>query len=98
RCYRDWSSDVCSSDLFEQPAALTVELNLQRKSAHHVDDFCLFNIGLGQEWDFFHRELDWVIPVDLGGFASTHGIRLNFLVEAQRSEERRVGRAGRAGG
>src|SRR5439155_15696793 len=89
---RDWSSDVCSSDLVEALAALerAVALNPDHANAHYLMAFVLGDLGRHQD----------------ARAASKRAIQLNPpLARAQtnlslerRSEERRVGKEFRSRG
>src|SRR5207245_7618310 len=82
RCYRDWSSDVCSSDLRNRLRHLLV--------VWEVALALVLLIGAGLLIKSFSR-LTEVNP----GFR-TEGV-LTFQVNLTRSEERRVGKEWRSG-
>src|SRR5207245_3930397 len=52
RCYRDWSSDVCSSDLKAFRARATVELGnfLGWDNAHNVIYAGALDVAVGPRW------------------------------------------------
>src|SRR2546429_8242661 len=81
RCSRDWSSDVCSSDLFD---GATLKDTYLRKVALDDADFSGVKVYSGSKWE----DSNWwdakCIPQPL----------LDYLLEADshRSEERRVGK------
>src|SRR5207245_7589755 len=91
RCYRDWSSDVCSSDLKlsavhrmlsgENVSALGCELRVLRKELYKWRD------------NFRARGPDGLRSRGRPRKAEAAG-----LARTPRSEERRVGKEGRAGG
>src|SRR5207245_8267047 len=78
RCYRDWSSDVCSSDLYSERIPNNVDLandrTLQRALEH---------------WQ--PRFLDWWKELGPNDFANAD-VYLRTAVGVDRSEERRVGK------
>src|SRR5207245_8799139 len=92
RCYRDWSSDVCSSDLFFEILRQELVQNLEEGQ---VIDGVVKNIT------------DYGAFVDLGGIDGLLHVtdiawrRVNHPTEVlnigQRSEERRVGKEYRDG-
>src|SRR3546814_3578679 len=69
----DWSSDVCSSDLHQQPVA------------HGLEDPATM---AGDE------RVEMLAPVGLDGGQRRHLVALDEGAEADRSEERRVGKEG----
>src|SRR5207249_5365719 len=88
RSKRDWSSDVCSSDLHHE---LPVHLAFTQRPA-------LVVAGVGDRPDaaFVEKHGD-LVPVELDGEGSA-ARELVLGAEAMRSEERRVGKEGRCGG
>src|SRR5699024_11923402 len=86
RSKRDWSSDVCSSDLDENNQFLYYN--------HHIpEDEMLASRNPGQvgnplgAWhpDYTHKNVEWVIQQLRAGKIDT------FRINVPRSEERRVG-------
>src|SRR5207245_3471489 len=82
RCYRDWSSDVCSSDLFSTAfvsggAALLLQVNTRTNQEAAAD-------ALGET----ANELP-------GGLGDGRIDLYRALMSVIRSEERRVGKEGR---
>src|SRR5207245_4010755 len=97
RCYRDWSSDVCSSDL----ARVGHLLDGQRRDAAR------FAVARGQraEVDVRQRvagdDQERLVAEELGALAHAAGRAEQLLLEAvgdARSEERRVGKGWGSGG
>src|SRR5206468_6695078 len=92
--YRDWSSDVCSSDLV-QPAPAAVALQL----VGAVGDALQF---LQDEPRHNHLAVDVARITDIGnpavdddtGVQRQRLLALDLLGELDRSEERRVGKGG----
>src|SRR5207245_7089617 len=95
RCYRDWSSDVCSSDLdyaafhVVTMGAAATERERELFAADRYTEYLLVH-GLSVEMtealaEYWHRRIreEW-------GFADEDGPTLQG-----RSEERRVGKEGR---
>src|SRR5205814_6310005 len=78
RCLSDWSSDVCSSDLFHlswQSADAALD-PVERRLRHQCGDF-------------LHPSDQW-LSGELGSLIS--GLRVNASPDLSRSEERRVGK------
>src|SRR5207245_6459753 len=81
RCYRDWSSDVCSSDLgTSSPELFTYDL----RSLHHRLQFRKSNFPRQVQATAIRKNKDALGRHELESFAKTLGNDL-------RSEERRVG-------
>src|SRR5699024_11649747 len=88
RSKRDWSSDVCSSDLVAAERLLVGQGTRLRHALQRVD-------GLrGAE----HHVVAVEVPVDAGALAARGVGGLLQQGQAVRSEERRVGRGGGSGG
>src|SRR5207245_8075396 len=97
RCYRDWSSDVCSSDLVLRLIALGVSLAIAAAAG----------AGMMAEWSTL--ALYWYAPSATGTVDPIFGRPLNFYLFTlpawqliagwltTRSEERRVGKGGSCG-
>src|SRR5439155_18791588 len=84
---RDWSSDVCSSDLLE---------------AHGIPPIDLVCVNL-YEFEKVAAKLDAPLEelienIDIGGPTMIRAAAKNWQDVAVRSEERRVGKEGRSGG
>src|SRR5699024_11806680 len=95
RSKRDWSSDVCSSDLAVQDRCRTTEPALiaefgdgREVACHRADEIVA---GTLKPSDIFPRP-----PHEERTIKESD--TLNPVVRAQRSEERRVGKEVRAGG
>src|SRR5699024_12058005 len=85
RSKRDWSSDVCSSDL-----AATADL----KDVNKVDNFHLE--AYGQMAVNYNRDID-VFPVVRSILTKISDSELVYRSPTDRSEERRVGKERRSG-
>src|SRR5207245_5599924 len=97
RCYRDWSSDVCSSDLSPGKGttdAIFIVRQLQEKYLAKKKDLWMAFIDLEKAFDRVPREVLWwalrEVEVD------------EWLIKViqslyERSEERRVGKEDRVG-
>src|SRR5690606_40392172 len=86
RFSRDWSSDVCSSDLFGVSGLLSALAGVLLTA----------RLTIGQPTAFSGLELDAIAAVVLGGtslFGGRGGVFGTFI----RSEERRVGKEAREG-
>src|SRR5690606_40935943 len=79
RFSRDWSSDVCSSDLTDRLQGTPPRAN--RSVVNIVETFI---------------ETNWDKPIDAVKLASVANVSARTMFR-ERSEERRVGRAGRQG-
>src|SRR5207245_5831438 len=95
RCYRDWSSDVCSSDLFQAtaaPAAVSVGPLRSLTQAHtFVEKF----IGIAGS-SSVHRFIIWAT---IGPRSFRASVVVSWAARrSYRSEERRVGKEWRYGG
>src|SRR2546429_5923636 len=77
RCSRDWSSDVCSSDLFAGGTKLLQSCGKSGDSSNHVPT----------DWSSFVPPAKGQSYVDV-----TFGCTVTRLTDASRSEERRVGK------
>src|SRR5207245_5156929 len=93
RCYRDWSSDVCSSDLYRgrldeivplEPASMPDRVVVQwdKDDCADLGIIKIDLLGLGMM-----AVLEQAIPL----VRAHEGVQLDL---AQRSEERRVGKEG----
>src|SRR5438094_7785476 len=91
RSYGDWSSDVCSSDLRRMETGVLAVLG--QLSA--TRNWC----RIGREWWFADEPATELGNEECAYFASRGEKRARkFTARAARSEERRVGKEGRAGG
>src|SRR5690606_41079390 len=91
RFSRDWSSDVCSSDLIGQPAqGLLGAAQVEEELALSLGRGNLDDAPVAQD-ELVHLRLD---PMDGEGNQTHTDVR----VEAFRSEERRVGKSVEVGG
>src|SRR5207245_5334656 len=97
-CYRDWSSDVCSSDLDEARADFAA---IVKDHADHAEA----HVGLAyvaacqnKQADAF-REANLALLHGAGDFLILHNVACVYaeLSEVDRSEERRVGNGRRDG-
>src|SRR5207249_8370171 len=89
RSKRDWSSDVCSSDLTTWDG--TVETWDQIYTRQGPSQYTSL-VGL------IPRVLDYTAPITLRGEMSTNGATVNTVDDAYpRSEERRVGKESKSG-
>src|SRR5207245_4002209 len=91
RCYRDWSSDVCSSDLKNRLARLAIASSRLEGLGTHLK---------GPTGVIFSKEDPVAVAKALHTFARANqalAIKAGY-VEGQRSEERRVGKERRAEG
>src|SRR5207245_3110363 len=86
RCYRDWSSDVCSSDLF----LLRVELQMQI-AAIDLESLRACSTDRGRP------QIGYVASAPERHGAAVAIDRRDVDVTKIRSEERRVGKEGRDG-
>src|SRR5699024_11525729 len=86
RSKRDWSSDVCSSDLFD-----VVRVPAEQSLGDYLNSGWMEGVEKSSTED-----------LNINGFpaasATAHGDQWQFKVYALRSEERRVGKEGRAPG
>src|SRR5690606_40322166 len=83
RFSRDWSSDVCSSDLFYPGSVLAIINDLDQSiRTNHLEHINLLLKQLGKT-PFFNREKP--TPFD-------EATSLSWFLENVRSEERRVGK------
>src|SRR5207245_6241813 len=94
RCYRDWSSDVCSSDLFNRLVWIG-------RTAHKDTQFMAYlrlhrAERLRQQLSSIRFDLDSVAPFRTETAKMPVGKELCIAIEA-RSEERRVGKEERIG-
>src|SRR5207245_7111552 len=95
RCYRDWSSDVCSSDL-KLPKPLKIALAWENTD-HGKDYQAAVNKAAKDDPSHFQVVLDQ--SFDLNGSDFTPLLTQVKAANADaflRSEERRVGKGGRA--
>src|SRR2546422_9666593 len=97
RCSRDWSSDVCSSDLPALPD--TNEFTLKPYHTRFTPDY-VARPTIGYERDNFGRGFFGGTAIVLSDMLGNHTLAFagavnGRLVEA-RSEERRVGKEGRS--
>src|SRR5207245_8165242 len=88
RCYRDWSSDVCSSDLETLPAEECLRAGLRRSPVQ------CSRIRLDVVERISELDGDLAEPLARGGDLRAEVVRGNSA-EPNRSEERRVGKRGR---
>src|SRR5690606_40298565 len=85
---RDWSSDVCSSDLPPEPATTTLAKTSDPLVARVAPSLVMVHFDM---------------PYSVSGITDRHYYGTGLIVDAQRglvarSEERRVGKEGRARG
>src|SRR5205814_5197421 len=83
RCLSDWSSDVCSSDLIEKPAALACPPQVINKSRFATNALCNSKAGMLRAEP---------LAVPSSSFIEATRAGLKYF---SRSEERRVGKEGR---
>src|SRR5207245_3710974 len=89
RCYRDWSSDVCSSDL-----------ELMQRFAELVGGYLAGQARAGaRALQLFDSWVGCLSPADYATYVFPHSQRALELAGASgvRSEERRVGKEGGGG-
>src|SRR5207245_7347513 len=90
RCYRDWSSDVCSSDLGHKPGTAVV------RAAYSLHNALVFpHIVFATYYGGGLRAIDITdafSPVEVGYYFGQP------VKQVRRSEERRVGKERRCGG
>src|SRR5690606_39739298 len=85
RFSRDWSSDVCSSDLIEKPGDLAGMLtDLQRHQVLFVDE--IHRMSPAIEEILYPALEDYELDIVIGQGPSARSVKV-------RSEERRVGKA-----
>src|SRR5205814_5238131 len=90
RCLSDWSSDVCSSDLFdvERPEGETMGVDLEPPTIRRCANRCEFcfieGLPKGMRKPLYIRDDDYRLSFAYGNFAT--------LSNLKRSEERRVGK------
>src|SRR5207245_3383616 len=95
RCYRDWSSDVCSSDLYRDRCAICRLRELRLLDAAHIaGDATIMGVAAVSNGlslcTIHHRAFDQ----DLVGVTPDYTVRV--AARLLRSEERRVGEGGGA--
>src|SRR5207245_8362031 len=91
RCYRDWSSDVCSSDLRLSKLWLVAQRRRQRAIALRADVTARLTEQARRRMrltELAHIEKMQVVPVGV----ELLGKNLGEMRLADRSEERRVGK------
>src|SRR3546814_14924567 len=87
----DWSSDVCSSDLFAPTEQSQVNLAAENVPADHIHVTGNTVIDALQEV-VARIESDAVLNAELSSSFNLNGERRLVLVTGHRSEERRVGK------
>src|SRR5207247_7615383 len=93
RSTRDWSSDVCSSDL----EALVREIDFRRQVVHLDDGQLSYDhlvIALGSVTNFFGQEEQARAALTLKTAGDALAVRNRLIDAFERSEERRVGKRG----
>src|SRR5207245_3803539 len=85
RCYRDWSSDVCSSDLFNSEEEMLTKL----RTNPGTYDVVLINSARTLQ----AQAEDLLEPIDLSKVPNAKDLAPQLR---DRSEERRVGKEGRS--
>src|SRR5207245_4187649 len=95
RCYRDWSSDVCSSDLVRGPQVRGVHATVAvrvAKQFHHAE-----GAGLRGAFELLVRLHTRHLRIELASLVKFLDVELACeIVPVQRSEERRVGEGSEA--
>src|SRR5699024_11871410 len=89
---RDWSSDVCSSDLLTAKTAELQEKSVEVRSAVEDDEKSVDDVKTGMsEVDELKKEIS-DIEADIKALKDAAGLDIPKKDDEERSEERRVGR------
>src|SRR5207245_5786592 len=84
-CYRDWSSDVCSSDLGQSEAFSSISNN---DNYYSTRGFATFTMDDKISSSFI---ISWKVP-NTGGYYIYFLSKKKYIIDFKRSEERRVGK------